>query len=393
MAIITGVTVVYLLGLTIAYFTKKEPKKSSSSYTNTFAIIVPAHNEEVLIGALCESLLSIDYPHTDYKIFVVSDNCSDKTIEICSKYSVAVLERNDLNNPGKGQALAWALTQININEYNAIFIVDADNYVDKNILSELNIFINNGEVAVQCHNAVGNREDSGFTQLLYVSRTVGNYLYHHAKYKLGLSSYLMGNGLCFSSELLQKKGWTALSIAEDWEFYAMLIRDGIKIAFALNAKVFHQESKSIRQATTQRLRWSSGRFKIARTFGVEVLWDGIKNRNLRLIDSALPLIMPNYSLLVNLTLTGLFTSFALPTIFFDRYIQLHFVILLVVEIFLFLAGAFIAGSSLKIFKAIIFAPFFLIWKLMIDLVSFTNIYKTNEWIRTERHTSKLKKDN
>ena len=46
-----------------------------------------------------------------------------------------------------------------------------------------------------------------------------------------------------------------------------------------NARVYHQESNSLNQATSQRLRWSSGRFSIARTLGVRLLTKGIREKN------------------------------------------------------------------------------------------------------------------
>ena len=76
-----------------------------------------------------------------------------------------MLEREDRDNAGKGQAIAWALKQIHLTEFDAVFIVDADSYVDCGILSELNRLINQGEQAIQCYSTVGNREDSWFTQL------------------------------------------------------------------------------------------------------------------------------------------------------------------------------------------------------------------------------------
>ena len=117
---------------------------------------------------------------------------------------------------------------------------------------------NRGEQAIQCHNGLGNRHDSWFTELLYVSRVLNNVLYHHGKYKLGLSSHLMGNGMCFTSGLLEEMGWTAFTAGEDWEYYTTLIEKGHKVTFALKAVVRHQESKSLEQATSQRLRWAQG---------------------------------------------------------------------------------------------------------------------------------------
>lgn len=200
-----GTATLYLLVLAVAFFVLKEPKVSPSAKLNRFAILIPAHNEELLISRLCESLSAINYPQELHEVFVIADNCSDRTAEICKAYPVNVLQRDDPSHLGKGFALAWALEHFELNKFDAVFILDADNVVDPTILYHLNQSINKDEQAIQCNNSVGNRADSWFTQLLFVSRTMSNLLYHHSKYKLGLSSYLMGNGICFTSGLLAKK--------------------------------------------------------------------------------------------------------------------------------------------------------------------------------------------
>lgn len=382
-----AVATIYLLVLALAYFFVRERTPGSVEPLNCFAILVPAHNEELLVATLCQSLLEVDYPSDKFEIFIVADNCSDKTADICRHYPLQVLERHDPANAGKGQALAWALQKIALDQFDAVFMVDADNYVDPAILRELSRMLNTGEQAIQCFNAVGNRDDSWFTQLLFVSRTIGNLLYHEAKYRLDLSSYLMGNGLCFKSELLQRRGWTAFSAGEDWEYYAQLVEDNIKIAFAAKARVFHQESRSLNQATSQRLRWSSGRFSIAKTLGLRLFMKGIRERNWLVLDASFPLIFPNYSLQINLTLCALFFAFLLPSSSLKFFFLLSFLGLLAGQFLLFLAGAFIAGSLLKIFCAMLYVPLFLVWKSVIDILSFTGIYRGDRWVRTRRHQS------
>jgi len=380
----------YLLVLAAAYFIIPEPKRIESSKLNRFAILVPAHDEELLISCLCESFLKINYPRDLYEIFIIADNCDDKTAEICNSFPVNVLVRNDPSHTGKGFAINWTLKKVPLAKFDAIFMVDADNIVDSQILEQLNLMINQGEIAIQCYNTVGNRSDSWFTELLFVSRTIGNLLYHHAKYKLGLSSYLMGNGICFKSHLLQEKGWTAFSAGEDWEYYAQLIECRIKIGFAKDAKVFHQESKSLNQATSQRLRWSSGRFLVLRKFGIWLFWKGIIMHDLFTLDASLPLIFPNYSLQLNLTLLALILVSLLPSSDLRLFLLATGLLLVFGQVLLFLAGVYLTKSYMKVFKAMLHAPVFLFWKAIIDFLSLTRIYRGGKWIRTERHISSTK---
>lgn len=380
-----GMATAYLLFLAIGYFAHKKRPPGPDEPLNRFAILVPAHNEEELIANTCKSLLEIDYPRENTEIFVIADNCTDKTTSVCRAYSVTVLEREDRDNPGKGQAIAWALKQIQLTSFDAVLIIDADSCVNSGSLKELNRLINQGEQAIQCYNVVGNRDDSWFTQLLFVSRTINNLLYHEAKFRLGLSAYLTGNGICFSSDLLQRRGWTAFSAGEDWEYYAQLVADGIRIGFAVNAKAFHQESRSLDQATSQRLRWSSGRFSVAKNLGLPLFLRGIRQRRWLMADAAAPLLFPNYSLQINLTLAAMILTMLLPGSTFQLYLLVGFFLLLVGQSFLFIAGAFIAGSPGKTFRAALYVPVFLVWKSVIDILCITGLYRGNKWVRTRRH--------
>lgn len=383
---------IYLLVLAVAYFVVQEPEAVKAPKLNHFAILVPAHNEELLISRLCESLLGISYPKELFEVYIIADNCNDSTEEICASYPVQVLSRNDPSRRGKGFALNWGLDRIPLKKVDAVFIVDADNIVDPNLLDELNKLVNKGEQAIQCYNGVGNRANSWFTQLLFVSRTIGNLLYHHSKYKLGLSSYLMGNGLCFTAPLLQKKGWTAFTAGEDWEYYIHLIEDGIKIGFAKNAKVFHQESRSLDQATSQRLRWSSGRFRVLRQLGFRLFFKGLIRGDWFTLDASLPLIFPNHSLQVNLTILALALCFILPHSGLKDVMLGTTLGLLFGQIILFFMGVYLAGDYWEGVKALLCAPGFLIWKSIIDFLSFTGIYRGKKWVRTRRHLSSQKSD-
>lgn len=398
LSIIIGLLVLYLffagayqMFLAIAYFwLKKEPPTANHLQTEVkkFAVLVPAHNEELLISSFCESILNVNYQKDSFDVFIIADNCSDKTAEICREYPLTVLERFNKEEIGKGYALDWALQEIGTDKHDSFLILDADTTVDTEILSELNILLNNGEDAIQCYIDVPNKSETWFTRLIYLSRTINDLLYHYPKYRLGLSSYLMGTGMCFSSSLLKKITWNAYSLSEDWEYYANLVENGYRIGFSIKAIIHQQESNSLSQATSQRLRWASGRFYVLKTLGLKLLYKGIKNRDLVTADASLALLLPNWSLQINL----LILTFLLSLLLAGTSIGLSYILIL---IFLFclqgiivMMGAFLTGNLYQTLKTVIFAPVFLVWKLVIDILCITKLYKGKEWIRTKRHLPK-----
>ena len=197
-------------------------------------MFIPAHNEEGIIGRLLESLKQVDYDPGFFKTAVIADNCTDATVEVASRYNVDVMARNDAARAGKGFAIEWALQNADLVKFDAVVIADADNIIDPGFFNGLNDAIERGSEAIQCNNCLANPDATAFTKIIHLSRTINNELYHHAKHKLGLSSYLMGNGMCFTTGLLRRFGWKAGTIAEDYEYYAKLIEQNEMVGFAPN---------------------------------------------------------------------------------------------------------------------------------------------------------------
>jgi cellulose synthase/poly-beta-1,6-N-acetylglucosamine synthase-like glycosyltransferase len=381
----TVASVCYQFILALTYFITREPKQKTSGRHNRFAIIVPAHNEELLISKTCENLTNIDYPSDRQEVFVIADNCTDKTVDICKALPVKVMCRYDEKYAGKGYALKWAFEQVELEKFDAVLILDADTTVEPNILKELNAMLNDGSQAIQCYIRIPNRAESWFTQLIFVSRVINNLLYHYAKFKLGLSSYLMGSGMCFRTALLREQKWSAFTLSEDWEYFAKLIEQGKKVDFAVRAEVLQQESRSLRQATTQRLRWSKGRFYVVKHLGMNLLLKGLRSRNWIMADASLALLFPNWSLQINLILLTLVMSLMLPVSTFKSAALILCLGMLGTQGIILVLGVFLAGQYRRVLMAILAAPLFLVWKLAIDFVSMTGIYRGKEWIRTERH--------
>jgi cellulose synthase/poly-beta-1,6-N-acetylglucosamine synthase-like glycosyltransferase len=292
-----------------------------------------------------------------------------------------VLERIDKAKRGKGYAIRWALESIDLGKYDAVLIVDADCTTSTGSLRCLDGSIREKGV-VQCYNGVGNPEESWFTRLLDVSRTVSNRIYSPAKQRLGLSCELTGTGMCFATRILRKHGWDAFTVGEDWEYYAKLIQKGETIGFEMNARILHQESLSLRQATSQRMRWSSGRFAVAWRYGFPLLVRGVAERNLVKFDAGLSLILPNPSLGMNVTLLCLGAAF-LATPGHRVLLASWFLLLALAQLGIFVFGVFYTQNRLSKLLAIFIAPAFLAWKMGIDALSILGVGR-KEWTRTER---------
>jgi cellulose synthase/poly-beta-1,6-N-acetylglucosamine synthase-like glycosyltransferase len=350
--------------------------------SSRFCILIPAHDEEDCLPRLIDSLNSLQYPDDLYEVVVIADNCTDSTASIARLQELTVLERSDFKRRGKGHVIQWALERIDHSRFDAFVIIDADSAVETGYLSHLNKLILSGARIIQTYNGVLNPDETWLTSLLDVSRTIGNEFIHPAKINLGLSSYLMGNGMCFITEILDIYGWNALTIGEDWEYYIYLISKGERVAFSKEAQIYHQESVTLKNATHQRLRWSSGRFSTALKHGFKLFFAGIKSRDPVMVDGAMPLLLPNLSLGLNLTIFCLLLSLMTDSSGFLTS-PLLFLSLIAIQSGMFITGILRTNNKSKKLRAFFFAPAFLLWKFCIDIVSIVMMNRIR-WIKTTR---------
>src|SRR6476469_143600 len=70
----------YLLLLAVASLRRTRHTEAPDASTTRFAILIPAHEEELVIGQLLESVNELHYPRELFEVHVVADHCSDRTV-------------------------------------------------------------------------------------------------------------------------------------------------------------------------------------------------------------------------------------------------------------------------------------------------------------------------
>src|SRR5438094_422586 len=115
---------------------RARPRVGTSADRETFAILVPAHDEERVIARTLASLAGLEYPRDRFSVHVVADNCSDDTAAIARDRGTCVHERTDPHRPGKGAALNWLVDEVlaEHRHVDAFVIVDADSELSPDFL-------------------------------------------------------------------------------------------------------------------------------------------------------------------------------------------------------------------------------------------------------------------
>ena len=275
---------------------KKEPKCEKETHkTHRFALIAAAHNEEIVIGNLVDSMNSLNYPKDSYEIFVVADNCTDKTAQIARDHGARVFERYNDTQKGKGYALEWMFDKIFAMEdeqFDAVCVFDADNIVHKEFLNQMNRQFNRGYKAVQGYIDTKNPYDSWISLSYAISFWTINRLFQYARYTLGMCCQLCGTGFALSTDIIKEIGWGATCLAEDMEFTMKLAMNNYKVAWAHNAIVYDEKPITFSQSYKQRVRWMQGHADVASRFFFKLLKKGLKECDIKPIDCALYLFQP-----------------------------------------------------------------------------------------------------
>lgn len=228
---------------------------------HSYAFLIAARNESKVIGNLISSILQQDYPADKIKIFVVADNCTDDTAQICRSLGCTVYERFDTEHIGKGYALKFLTAHIEedfgMSSFDGYFVFDADNLLAGDYVRRMNDAFDCGNKIVTSYRNVKNFGTN------FISASYGYYQYrtirtmHIPRTKFNLSGTVNGTGFLVASEILSG-GWRWELITEDIEFFVDNTIDGYKVVFCQDAEFFDEQPVTLKMTWRQRVRWAKG---------------------------------------------------------------------------------------------------------------------------------------
>ena len=298
---------IYQLVISICSLVKLKDKPILEEKVNRFMAIIPAHNEENVIGPLVESLKKQKYPKECYDIYVIADNCTDKTAQIAKEAGAIVLERFDEEHKTKGYALQWFLDQ-KIKEdapYDAFCIFDADNIVDCNFLKAMNKKLCQGEDVVQGYRDIKNPTDSWVTAGYAIFYWTMNRFYHLARYNVGLSPLINGTGFMVRFDVIKPEGWNTKTLTEDIEFSLKRIISGHKLGWATDAIVYDEQPTSFKQSWSQRSRWTVGHMQCMKRYTGELFNSVKEKKSLVTFDGFLYIVGTTPMLIITMLVLGI----------------------------------------------------------------------------------------
>lgn len=387
MQLFTGAIGVYQIVMSLFGIWHRRDKIQFSP-AKRFAVIVPAHNEEYVVGPLLDSLRNQKYPRKLFDVHVIADHCTDHTAQVATRHKALVHVRRGQKQRGKGFAIEWMLERLwrSGKRYDAVLMFDADNLVAPDFLARMNDKLQQGHKVIQGYLGVKNPFDTWVSVSMAISYWFSNRMWQNARENLHLSSSLGGTGLCIDMNLLREMGWGATGLTEDLEFGVRCVERGIIPVWAHDAKVYDEKPTSLLASMRQRLRWMQGHFHCARRHMLPLILQGVRERDLVKLDAGIYLFQPMRFLILFLTSLMMVIQVAAP----HHTLASHVAALLptqfwvVVNIFLYLQmplALLLERVNWRAYFGLLILPLFLwTWGPVVFQAYFTK--RNRNWVHT-----------
>ncbi|GAJ26560.1 glycosyl transferase family 2 region [Liquorilactobacillus sucicola DSM 21376 = JCM 15457] len=239
-------------------------------YYPLITVVVPAHNEEVVIAQTVKAILDMNYPQARVELLLFADNCSDGTYRVMKyikqlpeyqKRNIKIIKRT--GSGGKAGVLNDALKMAH-GQY--IGVYDADAMPEKNALYFLvaeALKDPERHVAAFGRNKTRNATQNFLTRCINQEIVVTQRIQHIGLWHLFKIGRIPGTNFIINAEFVKSiGGWRNGALTEDTDISFKIMQSGKLIALAYNSEAFQQEPENLKAYYMQRKRWAKGNYEV-----------------------------------------------------------------------------------------------------------------------------------
>jgi cellulose synthase/poly-beta-1,6-N-acetylglucosamine synthase-like glycosyltransferase len=255
---------------------KPQSTQLTGGYEPTVSVLIPAHNEEHVIGALLQKMAELNYPPAKLEIFAIDDASTDNTGKISDTYAerysqIKVLHRGrDVGGCGKPSALNQA---IKMATGEILVVFDADYIPHPDVIHHLVApFADPTVGAVQGRPVVLNEPENLVTRLNSLERIGGYKIDEQARDLLNLIPQFGGTvGGLRKSMVQEVGGFDEAMITEDTDLTFNIALNGYRIRYVDEAECYEEAVASWSAYWRQRQRWAKGHMQVCLKYWRRVL--------------------------------------------------------------------------------------------------------------------------
>lgn len=239
-------------------------------YYPKVTIVVPAHNEDVVIAQTAKAILDLNYPHDRVELLLFADNCSDDTYQECLAVKAmpeyAGRDLTIINRSGTGGKAGVLNDALEMATGDYICVYDADAMPEKNALYFLVKEVMKdpeGHVASFGRNKTRNANQNFLTRCINQEIVVTQRVHHVGMWHLFKIGRIPGTNFLIQTEFVKSiGGWENGALTEDTDISFKIMQSGKLIALAYNSEAFQQEPETLKSYYMQRKRWAKGNYEV-----------------------------------------------------------------------------------------------------------------------------------
>ena len=337
-----------------------------------FLVLYPAYNEDRVVVNAVEQFLYQEYPKDLYTLVVISDHMQPETNDYLRSLPITLLTPT-FEKSSKAKAMQYAINNVQ-GEFDNVVIMDADNVVRPEFLSQLNILCSVYDV-IQCHRCAKN-SNNDVAVLDGTSEEINNTIFRKAHNRLGLSSALIGSGMCFDYELFKKNVFQLSTAGEDREMEALLLNQEVYIKYAPDIHVFDEKVSNQDNFQRQRMRWMTAQVQSLMS-NLPKIPQAIIHGRINFIDKTIQQALIPRSILIVL-LAGISI---MMTIFVPNWCEKWWILLGILALSLYIAIP--SQLRLRSFSKVFTIPS-LVFRMLKNILHIDR--KSTDFIHTEHNT-------
>lgn len=348
------------------------------------AIIIPAHNEAMLIEQTLQSLMP--QMHEGDRVLVIADNCTDDTAALARKAGAEAIERSDMIHRGKGYALDYGVRHLQKNPPEILMIVDADCQAGDGLVSKLAACCVQSGRPVQSLYLMRSPQGASLkTRIAEFAWLFKNKIRPSGWHRIDMPCHLMGSGMAFPWQVIGQAKLASGHIVEDLKLGIDLALVGYAPFFLQEAVVTSYFPGNNAGLESQRARWEHGHIGVILKEGPKLLVQATRKLDVRLLAMALDLMVPPLALQTLLTFLAVLASLLIYWLTGNNTILLAaLTVFALMGVTIFTAWA-VYGRSVISFGSLCYAPIYALVKIPLYI---RYIFKRQvEWVRSRRDES------